>query len=81
MYYTYNYAQTVKNPYDFINLINFLCDNIQNPENPEQIEFFRYYRELIRNIPKLFIYGLADQFFLKPLKENNMIDLEKHYKI
>ncbi len=79
VYYTYNYAQTVKNPYDFIDLINSLCDKIQNPENPEQIEFFRYYRELIRDVPKLFIYGLADRW-LKPLKGNNMPDLEKHYE-
>ncbi len=76
VYHAYNYAQTAKNPCDFIEAINYLCDSRQGDR---QVAFFKYYRDLIRRTPKLFIYGLADQW-LKPLKKNNMPELEQHYK-
>ena len=76
VYYTYNYAQTVKNPYDFINLVNYFSEGI---EMDKEISFFKYYRNIIRRTPKLFVYGLADKL-LKPLKKNNMPELEAHYK-
>jgi len=77
-YYTYNYAQKAKNPFDFINLLNFICDDPNNDD--EETKFFRYYREhFVWNVPKLFLYGLADQKF-KLLKKNNLPELEAHYR-
>jgi len=70
------YVENVKNPYDFMNLIDFMCTQIKSDR---QVEFFQYYKALITRIPKLYMYGLADQY-LKPLRGNNMPELENHYK-
>jgi len=72
-----DYIENIKNPYDFINWINFLCEKKRRPDKSTQ--FFIYYRNFIRKTPKLFIYGLGDQL-LRPLKKNNMQELEEHYK-
>jgi len=72
----FQYVENVKNPYDFMNFIDFMCTQIKSDQ---QVEFFQYYKVLIQKIPKLYMYGLADQY-LKPLKGNNMPELEKHYK-
>ena len=72
-----NYVKTVKNPFDFINLINFLCDNVKNPD--KDTGFFRYYRNFIRKTPKLFIYGLKDKV-IKTVRSEIRLELEKHYK-
>ena len=77
VYDAFNYIQKVKNPYDFINLINFLCDGVRSPDN--ETEFFRYYREMIRRVPKLFVYGIFDHY-IQPWKKNNMPEMEQHYR-
>lgn len=77
IYYTYNYAETVKNPFDYMSFLNYICDSDKSKMIDNK--FFIYYRNIIKNVPKLFMYGLKDQW-LKPLKKTNMPDLEKHYE-
>jgi len=81
---SFDYAQTVKNPYDFLKDINYFCDNVKNPD--KTTNFIRYYRDFIRRTPKLYIYGLADKPMIKglyktliPITEANKLELEKHY--
>jgi len=84
VYYTYNYAETVKNPYDYMNILNYLCE--KDKSNIVDTRFFKYYKNIIRKVPKLFIYGLKDQW-LRPLGKkyyifgkDNMPELEQHYE-
>lgn len=82
LYYAFDYAQKSKNPFDYLELITYLCDNIKGPN------FIKYYRDFIRyKIPKLFIYGLADKNIIRgfwkqflPINEANILELEKYYK-
>jgi len=75
--YLIDYATNIKNPHDFIDWINILCEKKNRPDKTSQ--FFQYYREFIRRTPKLFIFSLKDQF-LKPFQDSNMRELEDHYK-
>ena len=53
-----NYLKNVKNPTDYINLINFFSDKKSTDQKQTLI---RYYRDnFIRKIPKLLIYGTGD---------------------
>jgi len=74
---TFEYAINVKNPYDYINYIDFLGDEDKHPDT--YTPYFKYFRNLIRKVPKLYIFSLKDEL-LKPLKGNMLPDLKKHYK-
>jgi len=75
--YTFTYTSEVKNPYDYLALIDFICDKTKNQDNKAQ--FFNYFRNMIRATPKLYFYGLSDQL-LKPMEGKNMLELEGHYR-
>jgi len=76
-YDLFSYLEKVKSPYDYINWINYLCDDVAVPNGNTGV--FRYYRDFIRAIPKLYAYGLKDEV-VKPYIKNNMPELEGHYK-
>ena len=88
VYDLFDYAQKVKNPYDYMEAIDKLCDNTIKPDRI--MGFIKYYKQLIIKTPKLYIYGLADKILLKGVwkgmlpmfltKGNYMLELEKHYK-
>lgn len=90
MYDTFNYVQNVKNPYDYIDAIKMICKKFHSQDN--KVDFIRYYADLIRNVPKLYIYGLGDIDLLKsfiPRKITEfglsvgrlqITELEDHYK-
>ena len=85
LYDTFHYVGHMKNPYDFMEAIDYFCDKVMNPDM--STEFFRYYREFIRRTPKLYIYGLEDMDLLKPLwarafsfTKTHQAELEDHYK-
>ncbi len=85
VYDCFDYAQKVKNPYDFMEAITYFCDNIKKPD--KVTNFIHYYRDYIRNVPKLYVFGLADKKLLMgfwkglmPFAEPNIVSLEQHYK-
>ena len=77
VYDTFNYIQEVKNPFDFINAITEFCKIVQSPDN--KLELIRYYWNIIRRTPKLFVYGIFD-YYIEPFKKNNMPEIEQHYR-
>jgi len=44
-----------------------------------QPPYFKYFRNIIRKVPKLYIFSLKDEL-LKPGKGSMLTDLKKHYK-
>jgi|ETNmetMinimDraft_2_1059921.scaffolds.fasta_scaffold08073_2 esterase/lipase len=85
VYASFDYAEKVKNPYDFMKNISYFCDNVKNPD--KVTNFIKYYRDFIRKTPKLYIYGLADKQVIKgfyrqfmSITEANKLELQKHYE-
>jgi len=81
---SFSYLMNVKNPFDYMNLINQFCKDIKDPykesiQDEENYTFFRYYRNMIKKIPKLYVYGLFD-YYINPFEKNNMEEIEQHYK-
>ena len=89
-YHTFDYAQNVKNPYDYMDTIKKICNQFHSPD--KKIDFIRYFVGLVRKTPKLYIYGLGDLDILKsfvprqisklvhPVGKYQLNKLEAHYR-
>lgn len=88
IYDCFNYVQSVKNPYDYMRAIEKLLSKPKSGD--KDVQFIRYFVNLIRKTPKLFIYGLGDMQILKsyilamiskkfPVGRLQLNELEDHY--
>lgn len=89
-YNSFDYAQNVKNPYDYMEAIKEICKQFHNPD--KKVDFIRYFVNLVRKTPKLYIYGGGDLDILKsfiprqiskfavPVGRFQIAELEAHYK-
>ena len=89
-YNCFNYAQNVKNPYDYMGAIKEICKQFHSPD--KKVDFIRYFVNLVMKTPKLYIYGSGDLDILKsyiprqiskfvhPVGRFKINELEDHYR-
>ena len=68
MYDVFNYVQKLDNPLDYMDTLNEICEKFPSkklPNNDKMVDFIRYFVNLIKKTPKLYIYGLGDIHLLK----------------
>ena len=69
MYDVFNYVQKLDNPIDYLDALTNICKKFPSKKLPKSddkmVDFIRYFLNLIKNTPKLTIYGLGDLKILK----------------